>query len=375
MKAFKEINNHYEGTSNIHNHVFSVILPTYYRPALLKEAVNALLRQTYRDLEIILINNGATPETIEYLHKVESQDNRIKLIHFKENQYSKNDPMKYIYVCANAGLRVATGDYVFFQNDDDMIADNYVEKMVALFKENPDCTTAAGLPVSIDINGNVIASEVRKKNFRPRHIPGHQLALDALRGGKMFSAPGTIFTIKREVLIKAGGYHSCIESSHLYGIVPFGVTGFDETAILYWRRHEGQLNLLLTASGNVFIDYADSLLRDWQIEKRWEVFGQDTAREVVSTIKKDSCTDPAYWFYINLSFFRFRASFITLQQMWRYPYFWFQVLVLPIKEPRMVFVQPIRSMLKIVIKGIFKRFSSLSSLSPSLARLYNRVNR
>jgi len=357
-------------------HVFSVIITTYYRTALLKEAVNALFRQTYKHLEIILINNGATPEIIEYLHKVESQDKRIKLIHFKENQYSKNDPMKYIAVCLNAGLKAATGDYVFHQSDDDMIADDYAEKMVALFKENPDCTTAAGLFVSIDINGNVIESYVRTRNFRPRYMPGHHVALDALRGGKMFAAPGPIFTIKRDVLVKAGGYHRCIEHSHLYGIVPFGVTGFDETAILYWRRHEGQLNIILNANGAVLVDYADSLLKDWQIEKRWQVFGKDTAKEVVSTIKKDSYTEPAYWFYVNLSFFRFRALFRILRQMWRYPYFfWFQVLVLPIKEPRMVFVQPIRSMLKLVIRGIFKSFPGLAGVSPAFAKLCNRVNR
>lgn len=43
----------------------------------------------------------------------------------------------------------------------------------------------------------------------------------------MYTAPGTIFTIKRDVLIQTGGFHRAMEDGHLYGIVPFGITGFD----------------------------------------------------------------------------------------------------------------------------------------------------
>ena len=44
--------------------VFTTIIDTFYRPALLKEAVMALQRQTYGNLEIILVNNGAAEETV-----------------------------------------------------------------------------------------------------------------------------------------------------------------------------------------------------------------------------------------------------------------------------------------------------------------------
>ncbi len=45
----------------------SVIIPTYYRPALLREAVSAFRSQTYNNIEIVIVNNGATPETVSYL--------------------------------------------------------------------------------------------------------------------------------------------------------------------------------------------------------------------------------------------------------------------------------------------------------------------
>ena len=338
------------------DHVFTIIMDTYYRPTLLKEAVEALFRQTYDNLEIILVNNGATPETIEYLHEVAALDQRVKLVHFKENQFSFDEPLKMIRVCFNAGLEVATGDYVWYQSDDDIIADDYAEKMIALFKGNPDCITAAGLPVSVDINGNVRKDMVRSENFRPRYMSGHLMALDSLRKGKMFSAPGTIFTIKREVLVKAGGYHSMVELSQLYGIVPFGVTGFDETAILYWRRHPGQLNKMLNKRGHVFAPLEISLLRDWQIEKRWQVFGRDVAREVVTTITKNIWTGPALWFYINLFFLRARASLRIIRQSWKYLYFWYMLSIMPFKQPGIIFIHPIKRLRKHSIRDIFKIF-------------------
>lgn len=259
------------------SHMFTIIMDTYYRPALLKQAVEALFRQTYDNLEIILVNNGATPETIEYLHQVAAMDKRVKLVHFEENQYSPEDPVKMADVCYNAGLAAATGDYVFYQSDDDMMADDFVEKMVALFKENPECTSAHGLPVTIDLQGEKLKEDFRRHNQRPRYTPGHLLALSYLRGGTMYSAPGTAFAFKREVLIKGGGYHRAVDVLHIFGIVPFGVTGFDETAVFYWRRHEGQLNKLITSNGWLGIGNMFDALEVGAVEQRWQVFGADVA--------------------------------------------------------------------------------------------------
>lgn len=353
--------------------LFTVIMDTYYRPAMLKEAVNALFRQTYDNLEIILINNGATPETINYLNEVAALNKRVNLLHFKENQYSQDDPMKMLDACLNPALKMATGDYVWYQSDDDLIADDYVEKMVALFQGNPECTTAAGLPVSIDVNGKIMHEYVRTANFRPRYVAGHTLALDHLHGGKMFSAPGSIFTIKRDVLIKAGGFHRNMEGSQLYGIVPFGVTGFDETAIFYWRRHDLQLNKQLTARGWLGTAENFALLKDWKIEQRWQVFGKDVAREVVSNLENQIYEIAAKWFAISLSSLRFSASMCIVKEIWNHPDFWLKIP----KAFFEVFYRRMRrslSYLKPVVRGLFKIWPGLANVSTSFARLRDKAN-
>jgi hypothetical protein len=227
--------------------------------------------------------------------------------------------------CLNAGLQVATGDYIWYQSDDDLIADDYAEKMVALFKNDTDCTTAAGLPISIDYDGNIIEAEPRRSNFRPRYMPGRELALGVVRGNKkLFSAPGTIFTIKREALIKAGGYHRCVEMSQLFGIAPFGVSGFDETAHFYWRRHEGQLNKILNEDGAmaVGIDYHASLLKEWDIGGRWQVLGPEEANEIVYYIDAIIHRSAAACFSTNLLDCRIRSASRILQKAWHNSIFW-----------------------------------------------------
>lgn len=348
--------------------IFTIIMDTFNRPKLLRHAVEALFRQTYPHLEIILVNNAATPETIEYLRQVEVQDSRVKLVHFAENQYSWDNPMKLIN-CYNAGLAVATGDYVWYQSDDDWIADDYAEKMVRLFVDNPECTTAAGIPVSADIRGEILDAGPRTSNLRPLYTPGHELALDHLRGGNMFSAPGTIFTIKREVLVKAGGYHRNLEDGQIFGIVPFGVSGFDETALFYWRSHEGQVNKLLNLQGYWFSDEFFDSLRELEIERRWQVFGNEVAKEVVATLQKKHYRSAAGWFSVHLGTGNFKASRRLTQKIGGHLGFWREV-------PRALWGTKISmGYLKGPVRMLFRSWPSLADLSPRLASLRNRAEK
>lgn len=304
---------------------FTAIIDTFNRPGLLKEAVGALRRQTYPKLEIILVANGSTLETLAYLDAVSHEDPRIKLVRFRENQYGADDPLKMLDTCLNAALEAATGDFVWYQADDDMVADDYAEKMVRLFEDNPECVTAAGLPVAMDWAGRRVDSGPRRSNRRPRYMPGLELAQRVLRGDKtVFAAPGTIFTIRREALVKAGGFHRALELSHLYGIVPFGVSAFDETAVFYWRRHEGQLNKSLSARGWLGVDEVRSLLRDWNLVSRWRIFGVEAALEMAASIESELCRVCGVWFINNLAALRPAGSLRIAAKMWNSRDFWIQ---------------------------------------------------
>ena len=114
----------------------SVIIDTFYRPKMLDNAVSHILQQTYANIELIIVNNGATKETIEYIETVRKSDSRIKVVNFEENQFSWDDPQKLIRICLNAGLDVCVGDLVFYQSDDDWVEYDFIERMAKLFVNN-----------------------------------------------------------------------------------------------------------------------------------------------------------------------------------------------------------------------------------------------
>jgi glycosyltransferase involved in cell wall biosynthesis len=356
--------------------LFTIIIDAYYKPHFLKMAVEAIFRQTYSNLEIILINNGATPETLEYIYEVEKVDNRVKLIHFKENQFSFEQPQKAIRLCLNAGLRAATGEYVFYQSYDDVMADDYVEKMVKLFQENPECTSAAGIYQSIDAEGRRTGTEPNPRfdNYRPRYMPGHILALSVARGETpLFVAPGTIFTFRRDLLIEAGGFHEAIEMSQIFGIVAFGITGFDETTVFYWRRHEGQLNRVLDKNGYLTL-YAHDLIKDWDIHGKWQrKFRKRDADMVVAFLKREPIKAMALWFSINLFSLRFVATTRIFVKAWGFLVFWKFLPLHLWQQKRLLSFLPKR-FLRMVIRLGFKIIPGLANL-PRLKQLNERVNR
>jgi len=271
--------------------IFTIHIDVFFNLPLFREAIKAIQDQTYQNLEIIISNNGADQEITDFIIETKKIDKRVKVLTYEENIFSYDDPQVPNDVLFNNALKIAEGRYLFRQSYDDLIALDYIERMARLFNENTECISAAGLPIRIDIEGRVRPREIREKskrlyNLRPRYMPEHEMTLDYLnpKGSKMFSAPGTIFSFRKDALIKYGGFHRCVENSQLYGIVPFGITGFDEEAFFYWRRHEGQLNKALFQRGWTGVKENYSMLNDFNIKERWSVFGEDVAHYVVSNI-------------------------------------------------------------------------------------------
>jgi len=102
------------------NELISVIVPVYNAEAFLELCVRSILAQTYRNLEIILVNDGSQDRSGELCDMLAKEDNRIKVIH-KSN----------VGVCGarNAGLDVAQGEFVTFVDHDDYIEANMYEYM------------------------------------------------------------------------------------------------------------------------------------------------------------------------------------------------------------------------------------------------------
>jgi len=89
--------------------MISVILPVYNREKTIHRAVQSVLDQTYKDLELIVVDDGSTDETFAIVDSI--QDNRIRLIHTKANFGACK--------ARNLGIENARGEWVAFQDSDD----------------------------------------------------------------------------------------------------------------------------------------------------------------------------------------------------------------------------------------------------------------
>lgn len=131
----------------------SVIVPIYNVEKYLERCVNSIINQTYQNLEIILVNDGSPDNCGTLCDKIAESDNRIKVIH-KENGGLSS--------ARNAGLDIATGEYVAFIDSDDWIEPDFVEVFEKLLTENNADFSACGM---ITDYGNAIV-ENNKNDFK-----------------------------------------------------------------------------------------------------------------------------------------------------------------------------------------------------------------
>lgn len=99
----------------------SVIIPVYNGEKYIKRCLNSIINQTYKNIEIIIINDGSTDKTVEKIEEI--SDERIKLFN-RENKGVSN--------ARNFGINVCTGKFLIFCDADDWLEANLIENMMQL---------------------------------------------------------------------------------------------------------------------------------------------------------------------------------------------------------------------------------------------------
>lgn len=134
----------------------SIIVPVYNVEKYLKRCVDSVLQQDYHDYEIILVDDGSTDSSGKICNSFCSQHpSSVRVIH-KENGGLSS--------ARNAGLNIATGDYIMFLDSDDWIESGCLKKFVPLFAKNFDLIM--GRAWSIDDKGH------KKSKLPYRVLPG-----------------------------------------------------------------------------------------------------------------------------------------------------------------------------------------------------------
>src|SRR5688500_3733490 len=123
----------------------SVIMPVYNGERFLRDAVDSILRQTYRNFELIVVDDGSTDGTSQVLDRYQDQDRRVRV-----HRHERNGG---IVAARNQGCRLAQGRFIAVMDADDISIPERLARQIAFLEANPDIVAVGGWVCTISENG------------------------------------------------------------------------------------------------------------------------------------------------------------------------------------------------------------------------------
>lgn len=106
----------------------SIIIPIYNAEAYLKNCLESAVNQSFKDIEIICVNDGSSDNSGEIVERFSAQDDRFVVLSHEVNQGSS--------AARNSGMKVARGEYIKFLDSDDMLPSSSIERLYTIAKKN-----------------------------------------------------------------------------------------------------------------------------------------------------------------------------------------------------------------------------------------------
>jgi glycosyltransferase involved in cell wall biosynthesis len=175
----------------------SVIIPTYKRTDYLKLTLENINQQTFRDFEVIVVDDG-TP----------GDDNLLLCNGFENVRYKKISNSGGPAVPRNEGLKMAQGQYIAFVDDDDLWVEDKLQNQVFILDNEPDFGVVHGYCSVIDGNGH-LTGEIAGRLRNP--MQKHGYVFDDMVGNFTVMMPTPL--IRREVIDKIGGFNTSMDAA------------------------------------------------------------------------------------------------------------------------------------------------------------------
>ncbi len=129
----------------------SIITPAFNAERYIVETINSVINQTYKNWELIIVDDKSSDQTVAIIKKIAKKDNRIKLIEHLHN----SGPA----IARNTALSFSKGDYIAFLDSDDLWLKNKLENQIKIMLENKYCFTYTSYK-RISFDGSVIGHQI-----------------------------------------------------------------------------------------------------------------------------------------------------------------------------------------------------------------------
>ncbi len=171
------------------------MMPTYNGAKYIESAIDSILRQTFTDFELLIIDDGSTDETSSVVSKLAAIDERI--------QYRSREN-RGIVASRNEIIEMARGEFISVLDHDDIAPPRRLEMAVEYLRHNTDYSVVGGDMEIVDSDGDTL---VIWKMLRAHHEIDNAL----LKGGLVIGHPAA--TMRRVDVIAVGGYRKSYETA------------------------------------------------------------------------------------------------------------------------------------------------------------------
>lgn len=219
----------------------SLIIPTYNRAEFLEEAIDSALKQTYKNLEIIVVDDGSTDNTPQILEKYKD---KVKVI--RQENWGVSRALNY-------GILASTGDYISWLSSDDVYTPGKIERTIEELHKDPELGMVYSDYYYIDDRSNII----QRANIEP---PEPDKLEEVLFQRNPINGNSVLF--RREVLKKTGYFDEGLggRSGHTadgamwHKISHFYKVKFIPEPLVYYRMH------------------STNVTKSVNIQKNWEMY-------------------------------------------------------------------------------------------------------
>lgn len=255
---------------------YSFIVPVYNTSKYLKRCLDSILKQSFKDYEIIIVNDGSTDDSFKIISKYEKKNDNVKVITQKNQGLS---------MARNNGVKKATGEYLIFIDSDDYVEKNLLKE---IDKEIDGVEVLRYQVVTEDEDGN------NKKEFKEEPFDVMS-GFDAFKyiSSYHFVEPAWCYVYKKDYYtenkfsFKKGVYHED------FGLMPY---------VIYKARKVKSINYVgyhyITRRGSIMnnMDYTKTIKKAFDLLEQYK-----TLRLFSKNINKKNNMDDYYLSYISNS--------------------------------------------------------------------------
>jgi len=224
----------------------SIVLPTYNGVKYIADSIRSCLSQTYRNIELLVVDDGSTNNVCEIIEAFAKQDSRVRLLKHGEN--------RKLPAALNTGFSEAKGEYFTWTSDDNMYKENAIERMVSCITSHSD--------IDIVYANYDVVYEDGKVSYRETGLPEKLLVNNTI---------GACFLYKNTVHHKLKGFNA---NRFLLEDLDFWVRAYDYFNFLKmnenlytYRWHSKSLSV--TRQMDVYRGVMDFILEEAEKHKRF----------------------------------------------------------------------------------------------------------